>query len=82
MATPDRPLLKVLHRFHLGEIGRDQAVASVAKALDMITPFALIPGIGPTIEAATDVIWQPAAEAIVTGFERAKAKAEAKAAAK
>ena len=67
------PLLVALHKFHLGEVDREATVAVVAKVLDFITPFELIPGVGGLIEAATDLIWLPAAEAIVSGFEKAKA---------
>jgi len=78
MPTKNPPIAKILKDLHLGKIDHDRAVASVAKALDLITPFDLIPVIGSVIESATDLIWLPAAEAIVTGFETAKAKAEAK----
>ena len=69
MPPKNKPLLAILRRFHLGEIDHDAAVKAVAKALDAITPFELIPGVGGVIEAATDLIWMPAAEAIVKGFE-------------
>lgn len=82
MAAKNPPIAKILKDFHLGKFDHDDAVKLVARALDLITPFNLIPGIGSIIEAATDLIWLPTAEALVTGFERAKAKAEAKKAAK
>ena len=60
----------------LGKPGydRDAVVRAVALALDAATPLALVPGIGPILELATDAIWLPAAEAIVAGVERAIAK--------
>ena len=57
----------------LGEPGydRESVVRGVALALDLITPLALVPGIGPVLEAATDLIWMEVAEALVAGVERA-----------
>lgn len=81
MPTKNPPITKILKDLHLGKVDHDRAVTSVAKALDLITPFDLIPVIGSIIESATDVIWLPAAEAIVTGFEKAREKALAKKAA-
>lgn len=82
MPTKNSSIAKILKDLHLGKFDHDEAVKLVARALDLITPFDLIPGIGSIIEAATDVIWLPAAEAIVTGFEKAREKALAKKAAK
>lgn len=81
MAKPKPTIIKALNQLHKGSASRESTVRAVALALDVITPFELIPGIGSILEAATDLIWLPAAEAIVLGFEKAKAKAEAKKAA-
>ena len=78
MAAKNPPIAKILKDLHLGKFDHDEAVKLVARALDLITPFDLIPGIGSILETATDLIWLPAAEAICTGFENAKAKALAK----
>ncbi len=82
MPKPHPAIVKILGDLHLNKVDRAKAVKLIAGALDAITPFALIPGIGPLIEAATDAIWTPAAEAIVDGFEKARKKAIEKAAAK
>jgi hypothetical protein len=65
---------RILKKLDAPEYDRDAIVRSVALALDAITPLALIPGIGPILELATDAIWMPAAEAIVVAAERAIAK--------
>ena len=73
------PVLRALRDFYLGGQGRAATVRVIAQALDLATPFVLVPVLGPVIEEATDMIWPAAAEAIVVGFEKAQAKAAAKA---
>jgi uncharacterized membrane protein YkvA (DUF1232 family) len=78
---PKPTIVQALRKMHDGKMDRESTIKAVALALDLITPFDLIPGIGSVLEAATDLIWLPAANAIVEGFEKAKAKADAKKAA-
>lgn len=72
---PRRPSIsRLLKQLDAPKYDRDAIVRGIALALDAITPLALIPGVGPILELATDAIWLPAAEAIVVAAERAIAK--------
>lgn len=65
---------RLLGRLNKPGYDRDAVVRGVALALDLVTPLAMVPGIGPVLEAATDLIWMEVAEALVAGVERAVAK--------
>ena len=52
-----------------GSYDRDLVVRTLAMTLDAMTPLELIPKVGDFLESATDTIWMPVAEMIVTRIE-------------